>query len=161
MKKAGMSGEDMGGQPKSGGGTGDRGKAETVKVLLEAGARKEIPSKDKETALTYAVMSEDKKTVDTLLAAGAQRDPKSRTGWTPLIVAAINGHTDIVKSLIAAGADVNAKDEDDWTPLMQAVQGGHIDTVKALLKAGATGAAEAAALTTDPAMLKLLQAPAR
>ena len=115
------------------------------------------------STIRYDVMSVQGNCVsmDTLLAAGAQRDPKSRTGWTPLIVAAINGHTDIVKSLIAAGADVNAKDEDDWTPLMQAVQGGHIDTVKALLKAGATGAAEAAALTTDPAMLKLLQTPAR
>jgi ankyrin repeat protein len=104
-------------------------------------------------------MSEDKKTVDTLLAAGAHRDPKSNTGWTPLIVAAINGHSEIVKSLIAAGADINAKDEDDWTPLMQAVQGGHAETVKLLLKAGATGAADAARLTSDPAMLKLLQAP--
>ena len=94
-----------------------------------------------------------------LLAAGAQRDPQSNSGWTPLIVAAINGHTEIVKSLLAAGANINAKDEDDWTPLMQAAHNGHTETVKLLLKAGATGAADAAKVCTDPAVLQLLQTP--
>ena len=68
-------------------------------------------------------------------------------------------HASIVKSLIAAGADVNAKDEDDWTPLMQAAHNGHIETARLLLKAGAAGREEAAKVSTDPAMLRLLQAP--
>jgi ankyrin repeat protein len=118
-----------------------------------------VPSKDKETALTFAAMSDDKKTVDTLLAAGAQRDPKNKTGWTPLIVAAINGHTEIVKSLLASGADMNARDEDNWTPLMQAAHNGHVETVKLLLKAGAGGADEAVKVSSDPAVLQILQAP--
>jgi hypothetical protein len=42
---------------------------------------------------------------------------------------------------------------------MQAAHNGHIETARLLLKAGAAGREEAAKVSTDPAMLRLLQAP--
>ena len=89
--------------------------------------------------------------------AGADEDDRYSPVHT-ILRAAREGDA-ALKSLLATGVNINATDEDDWTPLMQAGQGGHIETVKVLRKAGATGTADAAKLTSDPAMLKVLQAP--
>ena len=93
-----------------------RGRAEALKALIEAGVRsgRELKlnerDKDGRTALFYACEAKSVAAVKTLLRHGA--DPKfarEEDGMTCLHVAAAGNQVETVKDLLAGGADVHQK----------------------------------------------------
>gem|GEM_PF-854388 len=122
-----------------------RGHAEIVKHLLDAGAEVNARGNCDATALINASRNGHTEIVELLLGSGAdvnteQKNKKNDTNYTintPLISASEKGHTEIVKMLLDAGAKVNIKKFDGTSALIVASQNGHTDIVKMLLDAGA------------------------
>jgi ankyrin repeat protein len=90
------------------------GGAESVRVLLEAGAS---PDADADNALHVrplhsAATRGDREAVRLLLEAGAQTDPRQEGGYTPLHSAAHNDNVELVQLLLAHGADPAAQTDD-------------------------------------------------
>jgi ankyrin repeat protein len=86
-----------------------------VRLLVDAGAAKEVADTDGRTALICAAHSGH---VDCarLLVDGAL-DATDEAGCTALICAARKGHTDCARLLLDAGADTEVKDDGGLTAL--------------------------------------------
>ncbi|CAG9956662.1 unnamed protein product [Clonostachys rosea f. rosea IK726] len=116
------------------------GKAETMNVLLAAGADVDGGS-NVSTALYEASRIGSLNTVKLLLTAGANIEATSGNwaGYTPLQVAADKGHLEIVETLLAAGADANATASalSEVAALQIAAASGHLEVIKRLLVCGA------------------------
>ncbi|VUC29558.1 unnamed protein product [Clonostachys rosea] len=116
------------------------GKADTMKVLLAAGADVEGGS-GVTTTLYEACRVGSLQTVKLLLAAGADIESTAGTwqSYTPLQVAADEGRLDVVEILLAAGADVNAPTFSIYslTALQIAADRGHLEVIETLLASGA------------------------
>ncbi|WP_109479898.1 ankyrin repeat domain-containing protein [Paraburkholderia sp. C35] len=118
----------------------DRGRTDTVKTLLNAGAS--IERGLDEVPLICRAHGDN---VNMLLEAGAdaaainwhKTGEDLRIGDTPLHIAARNGNTANVKMLIDYGAPVNGKNTLGETPLVGAIRHDSADAVKVLLKRGA------------------------
>ena len=108
------------------------GNAETVNLLIEAGAKVNAYNKFGKTPLHLAVICGHTDNVKALIEAGADINLQDDLEETALHKAAYNGLTKIAVSLIELGANINAKDKSGGTPLHQAAYKGHTDTVKAL-----------------------------
>ena len=61
-----------------------RGLTSIVKILLDAGADKDVKNKDRETPLHYAAIFGRTDIVKLLLDAGADKYVKTKNGWIPL-----------------------------------------------------------------------------
>lgn len=113
--------------------------AETVKLLLKAGADAKAVNRFGATPLSEAANVGNAAIIDALLASGA--DPKTQTskdGETVLMVTSRGGYLDAVKMLVAHGADVNTQETyKAQTALMWAAAERHSDVVKFLLDHGA------------------------
>ncbi|PWU15918.1 MAG: hypothetical protein C5B50_14510 [Verrucomicrobia bacterium] len=114
------------------------GCVETVKTLLEAGAR--APVKGRLSPLEAASAEGHDEIVKLLLkgeasAKGATKFAKGAPA--ALVNAAFFGKTAVVRSLLKAGADPNQANEDQFTPLMAAVRGENLELVHIFLNAGA------------------------
>jgi len=111
------------------------GDADTVRMLIEAGA--DVNAKDAHgaTPLHLAVAN----TARVLIEAGADVNAEDPYGQTPLHGAAFEGDADTAQVLIEAGADVNALTSigDGDTPLNYAELNGHADIAKLLRDEGA------------------------
>ena len=117
------------------------GKAETMRVLLDAKAKTEQRTEDGRNALMCAAGWGDAAKVKMLLDAGARTDARAADGWTALMWAAARGEGASVKALSAAGADVNAANKWRQTALMAAARTGSVEKVNLLLEAGASATA--------------------
>jgi len=93
--------------------------AETVKLLLEHGAKVNETDNDGFSALMFSASSTPK-IVMLLLKHGAEVNAKNNYGDTALFQAAGASKPDIVELLIKHRADVNAKDKDGWTAIIPA-----------------------------------------
>jgi len=138
------------------------GSTETVKLLLENGAKVNVETRNGTTALHVASQNGHTEIVKLLFEAGAKVNvaiknisimvfvstfriydkeiiDQQELGWesTPLILALRNGHLEAVKLLIDAGAKVNAKTSYGFTSLILASEKGYTEIVKLLLDAGA------------------------
>lgn len=123
--------------------------ADSVKVLLDAGAKVNAKDDIGQTALMYASGVYDHLSyacagghcvdiVKILLAFKADVNVKDNyQGNTALISAAKNGNAEIAKLLIEAGADVNLANNDGNTPLKYAEENGHTEIVELLKAHGA------------------------
>jgi len=137
--------------------------AETVKILLEAGAdvNKPLMMYGKETgenALTFAQNNNASEIISLLLEAGAvlptpsaqpaapqetplpsadQVNTPDASGMTPLFQALMTGNTERVKDLLKLGADVHVKMPGIGTPLLFACSAGNVEATQALIDAGA------------------------
>jgi len=127
-----------------------RGFADIVAVLIEAGADVRFRHKIYGSPLTQASAAGHTEIVRQLLAAGARPNV---SGESALARAALGGHVDIVDQLLAAGADPNAG---QGTPLREACRRDQVAIVQRLLAAGARPN-----LHTDTTTTALIQASLR
>jgi ankyrin repeat protein len=111
------------------------GRAEIVRLLIEAGASVNARNASDETPLHQAAGRRCSEYVALLLESGADPNARDRFGQTPLFLSDADQPT--IRLLLAAGADVNARDADGQTPLL--VIGGwcSAETIALLLAHGA------------------------
>lgn len=114
-----------------------KGRVGCVKLLLDAGAKRNVQEKDGLTPLHLAVYHGYVKCVSLLIDHGADVNCTSRFGSTPLHQAAYFGHCDCAAVLLAGGALVNVEEAWGQTPLFLAAQRAHSDVVRLLLEYGA------------------------
>ena len=121
----------------------ENGKANLLKMLLEAGANVSTPAtgERERTALQAAASSGRLSMVRTLIDYGAQinEKPAMDGGITALQAASIGGFTAIVQFLLSKGAEVDAPgaQQNGRTALEGAAEYGRVDTIQLLLDAGA------------------------
>jgi len=113
------------------------GNAETVKLLLDAGAKPNARTTLKQTALLRAAEAKHDDVVKLLLDAGADPSLAKKDGWTPLMMVARNGDEAVARLLLDHKADVNQKSDDGLTALMLAAGNGYPSIVRLLLSRGA------------------------
>jgi ankyrin repeat protein len=114
------------------------GNADSVQLLLEAGADPNIRNDAGATALLWAVDDRDKTRL--LLQAGADANARSNDGRTPLLSATSRvGSAEVVKLLLDHGANPSATAHSyrgSTTPLRQAADVGDAVVLKMLLDRG-------------------------
>ena len=121
----------------------DGGQADTVKVLLDAGANLNEADMADRTALKFAVSGGHDEVVKLLLDGGADPDATDGDNWTALMFAAATtrcdeiGRSKVAKLLLDSGADMDKMDGSGQTALMVAAAACHIEIVKLLLDSGA------------------------
>jgi len=120
-----------------------RGNAETVRLLLDKGAKPnpEAEVRNDASALFFAAMSGDVQMARALVEAGARPDQKmtllGQFVSAPLIFTASNDDVAMVEFLLGKGANPNDVDTDGLTALDWATLTNHAGVVQALLKGGA------------------------
>ncbi|CAE7359063.1 unnamed protein product [Symbiodinium natans] len=113
------------------------GRADVVRLLLEASADKDSTDGNGSTALRTASYLGRADVVRELLEAGASKDLCNHSGSTPLEVASKFRHLETTRVLLEAGADKELADQEGFTPLLSAAANVHVDMVRLLLDAGA------------------------
>lgn len=108
-----------------------------AQILLNGGAHLDLVDAKGETALLFAVNSENYGVLQVLLDAGASLTDRSSAGETAVMTAAANGYLEVVRLLCDAGADLSDRNSMDYTPLMMAATNGHSKVVQLLRDAGA------------------------
>lgn len=109
------------------------GHADTVKLLMEAGAQA-ANTRRRSFSLLHKAASRGKTDIAAMLLAQQPDLPDALTedNKTPLHIAAANGHADFVAEMIKRGIDPNSKDNNGRTALYYANKGGHLETVEVL-----------------------------
>jgi len=95
------------------------GHTEVVKALLEKGAEVNVGDADGNTALYWAIGSQDEETVKSLIDGGIDVN-KGAEDVHPLNLAIWNLSKGIVEALLNAGANTDVKDSGGYTPLFYA-----------------------------------------
>jgi cytohesin len=116
------------------------GKIEAMRLLLDAGAKKEVISRDGSTALMKAVEAGQLPCLIELLERGAafeEGEVDDEFHRPALVVAALHGRLDAAGILVAHGARVNTEDINDTTALMYACMKGNDKLIDFLLRLGA------------------------
>jgi ankyrin repeat protein len=110
-----------------------------VDMLLRAGARVTVRTREGVLPLQLAAINGSAPMVDRLIKAGADANAAlTPAGDTAVMMASRTGSTGALRVLMEAGANVNAKET--WggtTALMWAVAEGHADAARLLLAGGA------------------------
>jgi cytohesin len=110
------------------------GHREIVAMLLQAGADVHFGA---DTALRKAAHNADLELVNELLAAGADPGARAEDGETALHAAAYKGSRELIQLFLSKGLDPNATMINGYTPLLSAVVGGNLEGAQTLLAAGA------------------------
>ena len=92
-----------------------QGHVEVVRLLLEAGADKNLADNDGSTALMCAALWEKVEVMRLLLEAGADMNMADIDGNTALMHAAGEGNHGALRLLVEAGADKNLKNKNGET----------------------------------------------
>lgn len=109
-----------------------RGAAETVAALIDAGADINARTPNGRTPLMFAAVTGNVRIVEMLLKSGADVNAQALDGSTALIKACLWGHADTVEQLLAYGADRELESDDGWTPVSIAVQQGQDQIIRLL-----------------------------
>ena len=168
-------GADVNVQSKTGdtaiGNAATSGELDTVRLLLERGARLDLPTHEVDLlngksldatngyeALAGAASAgqHNPEIIKLLLAHGTKPNARSTNDLTPLGRAAESGDAEVVQMLLDAGASVNAYDPFGRTALMLAQGNKHAEVAALLRKAGAKdlprGPHDEVTLTPIPAL---------
>lgn len=107
------------------------GHAETVDVLLAAGAEVSAPSREtmKLTPLASALAAGHNQIARTLIEHGAHVNAKGDNDVTPLHTAAARGNIEAATLLLDHGADINATTKDGKKPVSYAEERNHPEMV--------------------------------
>ena len=113
------------------------GDLKTVESLLSAGINPNLPLRDQQSPISFAILAGQTQVVQLLLAwhADPNAPMNSRFPETPLQYAAQNGNVRMASILIAGGAEVNRKGAQGGTALHAA--GAHLEMVRLLIEKGA------------------------
>jgi len=116
----------------------ERDDLELTDLLLRAGARVTVRTREGVTPLQLAAINGSAPMIDRLIKSGADpKVPLTPSGDTALMMSARTGKTEALRVLLEAGAQVNARE--GWggtTALMWAVAEGHAGAARLLLAAG-------------------------
>lgn len=96
-----------------------------VRILLAAGADKDLREEKGNTALMAALMKKREEVAEILIEAGADINLWNRAGRTALHFAASNGCSGTLRTLLQKGADPNRQDIAGDTPLHDAIENKH------------------------------------
>jgi ankyrin repeat protein len=115
------------------------GKAEAVRILLDAGARVDAYTRNPfaNQPLHAAAAGRHIEICRLLLAAGADVNAKQHGGYTPLHEAAQNGDDELVELFLSAGGDATESVADGGTPADLAEAAGHHDVANRLREVAA------------------------
>ena len=117
----------------------ERDDLELTDLLLRAGARVTVQTREGVTPLRLAAINGNAAMIDRLIKSGADPGaPLTSSGDTALMMAARTGTADALRVLLEAGSAVNARES--WggtTALMWAVAEGHAEAARMLIAAGA------------------------
>jgi ankyrin repeat protein/beta-lactamase regulating signal transducer with metallopeptidase domain len=138
------------------------GNLDTMRLLVDHGAKLDAKDQDGWTALRHAAAGGKRDLVEFfvskgvdlpafhlaacmgdltrvkgLLEQGANVDATDELGWTPLSWATCLRRTEVAKLLVANGANVQVVAKDGTTPLLRAVQAGDRELVDLILSKGA------------------------
>jgi ankyrin repeat protein len=111
------------------------GYVDTVKLLLDHGAKVQPGGEGAENALTAAAESGHIAVVVLLLDRGAPMEARNATYSTALLMA--TGQLEMMRLLIARGANVNVRNKYGNAPLNAAAYAGNAEAVQLLLAHGA------------------------
>jgi uncharacterized protein len=119
-----------------------QGHAETVALLLEAGADPRSQDAQKNDIIGIVAVTGRLDILLLSLARGAALTARNRYGGIPIIPASHYGHVEIVRALIGAGSPLDHVNDLGWTALLEAIilgDGGarHTEIVRLLVRAGA------------------------
>jgi ankyrin repeat protein len=105
------------------------GKAETARILLDAGARVDTYGRNDlaNQPLHAAAAGRHVDVCRLLLAAGADVEATQHGGFTPLHEAAQNGDVELAELFLSAGADPLARTDDERTAIQVAKDVAHPD----------------------------------
>lgn len=114
------------------------GHAETVSVLLEAGADPNAAAHNqlKAAPIHSAAAAGRADIVKMLLERGANANARQQQGFVALHTAAFEGKLEIARLLLDHGADPNAAADDGRTPLAFAREGKHDDLARLIAERG-------------------------
>jgi ankyrin repeat protein len=115
----------------------ESGKADVVKLLLDAKANPNAQDRTGKTPVTVAAERGKVDALKALLAAGGDANSRDQVQGSPLLWASGLGGPEPVAILLAAGANPNIQDVNGMTPLMWAAGVGKPETVAMLLDKGA------------------------
>lgn len=119
----------------------NNGFVECVEVLLDAGARVDVPVHGRQsqgTALSLAVFSGSEETAELLLARGASPEGLEASATRPLVLAVSGSEGRMLPILLAWGADPDGVDKANGaSALMKAAEGDRYDLMESLIAAGA------------------------
>ena len=95
------------------------GTAESVRLLVKAGADMNLQDKDLRVPLHLASYTGDGtiEAAEEMLKLGADPNIPDKLGYTPLHLAAWGGKVELVRALVASGARLDMKDNEGKTPL--------------------------------------------
>jgi uncharacterized protein len=115
------------------------GKAEAVRILLDAGARVDTYTRNAfaNQPLHAAAAGRHIEICRLLLAAGADVTAKQHGGYTPLHEAAQHGDDEMVELFLSAGGDATESVTDGGTPADLAEAAGHLDVANRLREVAA------------------------
>jgi len=113
------------------------GHTDIVRLLLDKGAKPNIPDEYEASPLKTAAENGHKEVVKLLIDSGADPNMFDNFKYTALHDAARNGHNDVIQMLLDIGADPNISKKGGETPLHEAAREGNFDTVQLFLDIGA------------------------
>lgn len=111
------------------------GRKETVRLLLDRGAKAKSFDDNQSTPLHWAAKRGKSECAKLLLDAGAEIDHREELNYSPLELAAQGGFLKMTSLLIDRGANVDGQ---NGYALMYAVTGNYPDVVREVLRAGAS-----------------------
>ena len=112
----------------------DRGREQSARLLINAGADINISDNNQWTALHWAAYYGYIKIVDALIhVPNVNLNSRNEQGYTPLHVAVMSGMKESVRLLIEVGADINITNNNQWTALHRAAYYGYNNIVDMLI----------------------------
>lgn len=113
------------------------GKADALKLLIQAGGNVNARNQKDRTVLMCAAAEGSSAALKALLAAGADVNAVSKDGRTALMEACRANRPEMILPLVKAGASLEAKDAAGIPALVHAVLGKSPECVRLLLESGA------------------------